>query len=148
MNKLTAGLKFAAALTLAGALSSPALAADHSDAATIHIHGGSVGFIAGVNWGSGTLHYRGHKYPLKVGGLSVGAIGASSYEANGVVLHLHHLSDIEGTYGAVEASATAGSGEGGIDMTNGKGVEIRARSSSSGLKLSAGPQGVEIQLKH
>jgi len=33
-------------------------------------------------------------------------------------------------------------------MTNGNGVEIVAHSTSAGLKLSLGPSGVTIHLKH
>ena len=138
---------FVAAI-LAGAVATPALAA-HGPDARITFSGGSVAFLAGVNWGSGTLTYRGHRYPLQVRGLSVGAIGASKYSGAGTVFHLRRVSDIEGTYGAVDASATAGhSGVGEVDMTNGAGVEIHAMSSSSGLKLSLAPTGVEIKLKH
>jgi hypothetical protein len=140
-------LRGAAAVVLAGALSSPAFAAPRPSA-VIHFHGGSVGFIAGVSWGGGTVDYRGHHYEIQVNGLEVGTIGGSSYEASGEVFHLRRISDIEGTYAAVGASATAGPGAGGIDMSNGNGVEIRATSASSGLKLSAGVHGVTIKLKH
>ena len=78
----------------------------------IRVSGGSVAFIAGVNWGSGTLTYRRHHYSLKVGGISVGSIGASKFDAVGEVYNLHRPNDIEGTYAAVEASATAGMGAG------------------------------------
>jgi len=135
----------AAAVALAGALAAPAFAAPD---ARIHFSGGSVGFIAGVNWGGGYVVYRGHRYPIQVSGLQVGAIGANSYNVDGEVHHLHRLSDIEGTYAAGEAAATAGVGGGGVAMTNGAGVEIVARSNSAGLKLSAGPAGVTIHLKH
>ena len=139
--------RIAMAVALAAALASPAVAARRADA-RISFSGGSVAFLAGVNWGSGTLTYRGHHYPVKVSGLSVGAVGANSYRATGVVYHLDRLSDIEGTYGAMEGSMTAGPGQGGIDMRNDKGVVISARSTSSGLKLTFAPTGVQIKLKH
>jgi outer membrane immunogenic protein len=135
----------AAAILLAGALATPAAARPD---ATITLHGGSAAFIVGGRWGGGTLHYRGHSYPLRVGGLSVGAIGGSSYDLSGTVYHLRRVADIEGTYGAIDASATAGVGAGVLDMSNGNGVEIRATSRSSGLKLSLAPGGMVINLKH
>jgi len=46
----------------------------------------------------------------------------------------------------VEAQATGGVGAGEIDMKNDKGVEIRAHSSSAGLKLQLGGSGVNIKL--
>ncbi len=134
------------AVALAAAMASPAMAQRRADA-RISFSGGSVAFLAGVNWGSGTLTYRGHHYPLSVRGLSVGAVGANKYRASGVVYHLGRLSDIEGTYGAMEGSMTAGPGQGGIDMRNDKGVVISARSTSSGLKLTFAPTGVQIKLK-
>ena len=132
-----------AAIVLAGGLAAPAVAAPD---ATIRIHGGSAAFIVGGRWGSGTLRYHGRQYGLKVGGLSVGAIGVTSYDASGEVYHLRRVADIEGAYAAVDASATAGHGAGILDMTNGKGVEIRITSSTRGLKLSLAPSGLVIKL--
>lgn len=135
----------AAAILLGGALAAPAVAAP---SATISFHGGSAALLVGGRWGSGTLRYRGHNYALQVSGLSVGAIGVSSYNLSGQVYNLHRVADIEGAYGALDASATAGSGAGVLDMKNGAGVEIRATFSSSGLKLSLAPGGMVIKLKH
>jgi hypothetical protein len=134
----------------AAALISGVFAASNAVAApnaTIDFGGGSVAFLASINWGGGTLHFHGRSIPLRVNGIGVGAIGADKFSARGEVYHLHRASDIEGVYTAVNASATAGSGAGEIDMTNGKGVEIRARSTSAGLKLSLAPTGVEIHFK-
>ena len=141
-------LRAAAAVVLAGAMSTAAFAQPEPDA-TVHFHGGSVGFVVGVGGASGVVEYKGVKYPISVNGLSVGTIGANSYDVEGQVFHLHNIADIEGTYAAAEAGATAGAGGGGgIDMTNGAGVEIRATSTSSGLKLTLGASGVSIKLKH
>src|SRR5579863_6134743 len=120
----------AAAALMGGVFATSAAVAAPS--ATIHFGGGSVAFLASINWGGGTLHYHGRSIPLRVNGIGVGAIGADKFSAEGEVYHLHRASDIEGVYTAVNASATAGSGAGEIDMTNGKGVEIRARSTSAG----------------
>jgi hypothetical protein len=139
-------LRALAAATLAGGLLA-ASAAIGSPAATIHFSGGSVAFIGQVNWGGGDLNYRGRHVPLKVSGIGVGAIGADRFDAVGEVYNLHRIEDIEGTYAAVNASATAGLGAGWIDMSNEHGVEIRAHSSSAGLKLSLAPSGMGIQIK-
>ncbi len=144
MNTFT---RIFAVAALTATLASPALAQRRADA-RISFSGGSVAFLAGVNWGSGTLTYRGHNYPLRVRGLAVGAVGANSYRATGVVYHLRRVSDIEGSYGAMEGSMTAGAGQGGIEMKNDKGVVISARSTSSGLKLTFAPTGVQIKLKN
>jgi hypothetical protein len=131
---------------MAGGLFAASAASAEPDA-TIHFGGGSVAFLASINWGGGTLHYHGRSIPLKVSGLGVGAIGADKFDADGEVFHLRHAHDIEGTYTALNASATAGAGEGEIDMRNEHGVEIHAHTTSSGLKLSLAPSGVVINLK-
>jgi hypothetical protein len=133
----------AAAVLAGGLFASSAMAQD----ATISLHGGHVAFIAGVNWGSGSLHYKGHRIPVKVSGIGVGSIGANSYSVEGEVYNLHNAHDIVGTYTAISASATAGAGAGVLDMTNQKGVEIKARSTSAGLALTLAPTGMTIQLQ-
>ncbi len=145
MTRFVSTRMFTAAALAIGLAAAPALA--QTPSAHIDFHGGSVAFIAGVHWGDGTLRFHHKTYALKVGGLGVGEIGASSFTATGEVYHLRKFSDIEGTYGAVEASATAGAGAGEIDMKNDKGVEIRAHASSAGLKLALAPSGMVINLK-
>jgi hypothetical protein len=145
MNRSTFVSALGAAILLAATSAPPALAAPN---ASITFHGGSAAFIVGGRWGSGELRYRGRRYPLDVGGLSIGAIGVTSYNLAGEVYHLRRVSDIEGTYAAMDASATAGRGAGILDMSNGAGVEIRAQSNTAGLKLSFAPGGVVIKLKH
>ena len=134
----------AAAVMLSGALATPVLAQD----ARIHFHGTTVALLAGVSGGKGTLIYKGRRIPIDVSGFGVGEIGVNHYDVSGDVYHLHHLRDIEGTFAAVHASATAGVGAGVIDMQNGQGVEIRASSSSAGLAAAIGPKGIQIRLEH
>jgi hypothetical protein len=136
-----------AATVLAGGLIAAPAISQGANTGTIHFSGGSVGFIAGVHWGGGTLTFQGRSYPIKVSGLQVGTIGGSSFSADGTVTGLTRVQDIEGTYGAVTASATAGVGAGVLDMKNGNGVEIQAQSKSAGLKLTLAPGGVTIKLK-
>jgi hypothetical protein len=142
-------ITLAAAVALAGSLTAMpmAQAADSQPDAHLHISGGSVAFVAGVSWGSGTLDYRGRHYPVRVRGLSVGDIGASKFSASGDVFHLDHVTDINGTYAAGEAAATAGGGGGGQTMRNDKGVVINLASTTQGVQLTLAPKGVEIQLK-
>jgi hypothetical protein len=140
-------IRVSAAAALATIVSSGAsIAADTPDA-TIAFHGGSAAFIAGVNWGGGTLHYKGKDFPLKVSGLSVGAIGAKKFNASGNVYHLRQVADIEGTYASIGAGATVGGGAAGFQMKNGNGVLIKATGTSAGADLKVGPSGVTIKLK-
>jgi len=144
--KFVTPIRAIAAAALAGGLFAASAAVAQPDA-TIHFSGGSVAFLASVNWGGGTLRFQGRRIPLKVTGIGIGAIGADKFSAEGEVYHLRHAHDIAGTYTALNASATAGSGEGEIDMRNEHGVEIHAHSTSAGLKLSLAPTGVVINIK-
>jgi hypothetical protein len=144
MNTVTPIRTLAAAVLMGGVFAASATAAQD---ATIHFSGGSVAFLASVNWGGGTLHFKGRSFPLRVSGIGVGAIGADKFSAAGEVYHLRQARDIEGTYTAINASATAGAGAGVIDMQNEHGVEIKAHTTSAGLKLSLAPTGVVIHFK-
>ena len=145
MNRVASIRALATAALLGGVFAASSAAAEPD--ATIHFGGGSVAFLASINWGGGTLHFHGRSIPLRVNGLGVGAIGADRFNAEGEVFHLRHAHDIEGTYTALNTSATAGSGMGEIDMRNEHGVEIHAHTTSAGLKLSLAPTGVEIHFK-
>jgi len=125
---------------------SRAHAAEQPDA-TIYFHGGSAAFIAGLNWGGGTLHYKGKDIPLKVSGLTVGAVGVKKFDASGNVYHLRQASDIEGTYASAGAGLTVGGGVGGISLKNGKGVLIKATGTSAGADVKVGASGMTIKLK-
>lgn len=147
MKVLTRGRNAALAVVLAaGALAAPAAIAD-TPSGSISFSGGSVAFIAGVNWGSGTLRYQGRSYPVKVSGIGIGSIGANKFQAVGSVYNLHKLSDINGTYTAIQASATFGGGVGTVSMQNAHGVVITAKSTSAGLNLTLAPSGMGVQLK-
>ena len=145
MTLMTRGRSAALAVVLAGALAAPAVA--DSPSGSISFSGGHVAFIAGVNWGSGTLRYKGHSYPVKVSGIGIGSIGANKFQAVGTVYNLRHLTDINGTYTAIQASATFGGGVGTVSMRNANGVVITARSTSAGLNLTLAPSGMGVQLK-
>jgi hypothetical protein len=135
------------AIATAAAICSAAAAHAATPDATIRYSGGSVAFIGGVNWGSGTLTYKGKEIPVEISGLTAGSIGASKIDASGEVYNLKQASDIEGTYAAVSAGATVGGGGGVLDMKNSAGVEIKARATTAGLKLTLGASGMTVKLK-
>jgi hypothetical protein len=135
-----------AAAAMAGGLLAATSAMAQPDA-TINFSGGHVAFIGAIQWGSGTLHYKGKSIPIQVSGVGVGAVGVNSFSATGDVTNLRDPHDIVGTYTTVAASATAGAGGGVLDMTNQKGVRIQARSTSAGLSLSLAPTGMTIRLR-
>ena len=147
MNMISRLRRSAAIIAAAGAIAVPALAQDGPSDARLHISGGSVAFLAGVSWGHGRVNFRGHSYRVKVRGLKVGSIGAASFNADGDVYHLTRINDIDGTYGAADASATMGAGAGVITLHNDKGVVINMTSSNAGLQLTLAPAGVEFELE-
>lgn len=105
--------------------------------------------VVGWTWGHGVLMYKGKKYPFKVDGLVVDAVGAERQDASGEVYHLGKLADFEGTYRAMDVDAAAGSkGTGVATLRNDKGVHITVHTVDKGFGATAGPEGVKITLEH
>jgi len=50
---------------------------------SVNIHQVQVAFIGSGAVGGGTLCFRGHRYPFKLGGLGIGGIGVSTLDATG-----------------------------------------------------------------
>jgi hypothetical protein len=115
---------------------------------TVHVEIAKAGFIVGVGGGRGTLVFQGRRYPLSLGGLSVGAtIGASKAELVGRAYNLRRPSDIAGTYTAVGGGVAVGGGASVIRLQNAKGVVLDLRGRTIGLELNANVSGVEIGLR-
>jgi len=115
---------------------------------SVHFVVGSAGFIVGVGGGSGTLIFHGHRYPLSVSGIGVGAtIGAAKTELVGRALNLRQAQDIEGVYSAAGAGAAVAGGGGAIRLQNSRGVVLDLRGRKVGLQLSAAVSGVEIRIR-
>ena len=138
-----------AAVAAAFAITSTfALAADTPPDATMEFSGGSVAVGVGVSWGTGTLHYQGKEYPIRLDGLRIADIGAQGIRGTGEIYHLAKVEDINGTYGAASAGAAlASKGEAATTMKNSNGVVIRLHSATEGLELTAALGGVAIQLE-
>ena len=118
--------------------------------ATLRLSGGSFALGIGVNWGSGTLTYRGKDYPVKVKGLSVGKVGMTSSSAYGEVFNLKDLQDFNGHYnvgGAGTRGVTLGGGRTGTMMSNQAGVIVRISATQKGVDVNATGGGVDMQLK-
>ena len=118
--------------------------------ATLRLSTGGFALGIGVNWGSGTLTYKGKDYPVKVKGLSVGRVGATSSSAYGEVFNLKHLQDFNGHYnvsGAGTRGVTLGAGKTGTLMSNQAGVIVRISSTQNGVAVNATGGGVDMQLK-
>lgn len=114
----------------------------------VHFEISKAGFIVGVGGGTGVLVYQGHRYPLSVSGLSVGAtIGASKTELVGRAYHLKQASDIAGTYTAAGGGVAVAGGVASVRLQNAKGVILDLRGRKVGLEFSANVSGVEIRMR-
>ena len=75
-----------------------------------------AGLIAGAGAGRGVLTYRGHDYPFRVRGLSLGVtIGASAMRLTSTVTGLREVHDFAGTYDAVGGGGAWVGGLGGCN---------------------------------
>jgi hypothetical protein len=133
-----------AAVLLVCSLSGAALA----ETAKIHLVLYKAGFIVGVSGGRGTLYFEGKKYPLSIGGVSLGAtIGASKAELLGTASNLHDPSDIEGTYSAVEAGAAVAGGAKVASLHNSRGAVLKVKGKQIGFIFSIDLSGMQVALK-
>jgi len=136
------------ALLLVAVISSAVPTAAQAPSGQVAFKVFKVGFIVGAGGGSGTLIFQGKKYPLSVGGVSLGVtIGVSSADLVGEVYNLNNPADIEGTYTAASASVAVAGGGMTASLKNSRGVELRVRGKQIGLEFSVDLSGLNIKLK-
>lgn len=117
--------------------------------ASIRIQQLQVAFIGSGALGGGTVTYRGRTYPITVGGLGVGGMGASKLTATGTVYGLSRLEDLAGPYLQIRAGWALGdAGRGRLWLRNDKGVTLRLATRRQGLQLATGADAVVIDFKH
>lgn len=115
---------------------------------TVRIEQISVAFIASGELGGGTLTWRGRTYPISVGGLGIGGIGASRVLASGRVYGLTDRADFAGAYVQLkEGWAVGRAGQGRLWLKNDKGVTISLDTRRQGLQATIGADGVVIAFK-
>lgn len=140
----------AAAATLIVAVGAMLFAdlASAAPAGTIEITLYKAGFIVGGAGGSGTLKFKGKKYPVSIGGVSLGAtIGVSKAELIGEVYNIKSPDDIEGTYVAGQAGVAVAGGGKVAELKNSKGVVLKVKGKQIGLELALDLSGMEVSLK-
>lgn len=104
--------------------------------------------IAGAGGGRGVLTYRGHDYPFRVYGLSVGVTaGASAMRLTGRVTGLREVKDFAGTYDAVGGGGAWIGGVGGVQLSNRQGVVITLQGLVAGMEFAANRSGIRISLR-
>jgi hypothetical protein len=131
MNRILSAIVVFATFASASLLSN---AADTPDA-TLDISGNRVAVGVGIVQASGTLHFQGQNYPVRVQGLTVGEVGGGTITATGDVYNLSSLNDLDGNYVAASAGAALGGGSGGTAMQNQNGVVIKLRGTTQGADV-------------
>jgi hypothetical protein len=135
-----------ATIVLAGA-SSFALSPAQADGGRIQFTVIKAGVVIGGSGGSGTLSFKGRRYPLSIGGLSYGfTFGASQTDFRGTVSNIRRPEDIEGVYAAGSAGAALGRGAQVIGLTNQNGAVLTLSGQSVGAIVSADLNGLALSL--
>lgn len=134
--------------TVAGAAAAVCIAAAPAlaDTGKIRLRFAGGGFIVGISGGSGTLTFRGRTFPLSIGGLSVGVIGASGGTLVGRALNLRQPTDIVGTYSAIGAGVAVAAGVRVFRMQNQNGVILELRGNQVGFEANAGLSGFSLSM--
>ena len=119
-----------------------------ADSGAIRISVLKGGWFLGASGGSGTLTFKGRRYPLSIGGLSAGLVfGASQTNLSGQVTNIRTASDVAGVYGAAGAGAAVGRGVRGIVLRNEKGAVLTLQGQQTGLMVNADLSGMAISLQ-
>jgi len=106
----------------------------------------NAGFIVGIGGGSGTLTFQGRTYPLRIGGISLGTIGASGGTLVGRALNIRQASDIVGTFSAVGAGIAIAGGARVMRMQNSNGVILELQGMQAGFEANAGLSGFSLSM--
>ena len=140
-------MKFAALLVAAVAMLTSSVTSSFAQTGAVRLHIVKAGFIIGLGGGSGVLHFNGHYYRLRVGGIGVGTIGVAGADLVGTAYHLHHAGDIAGTYGAASASGAFVGGAKVIRLQNERGVVLELHGVQAGFEVTLGLGGMTIALQ-
>ncbi len=149
MRKFPLALASFAAFALVGAATAQAPAPAPRLSGNIAFSTKSVGFILGVEWGSGTATLRGGRViEFRVRTLKAGMIGLEAVQAAGRVYNLdpRRPGDIAGTYASIGGGITVGGGVGAQRMRNEKGVIIEIDETAQGLAAKIAGAGVAIEV--
>jgi hypothetical protein len=139
--------KFAAAVMVAALTLGTVTSPSYADTGTVRIRITKAGFIFGVGGGSGTLHFKGHTYRLRIDGISAGTIGFASADLTGTATNLRTAADIAGSYSVVSAGFAVAGGGKSARLQNAKGVVLDVHGTQVGFELSLSLSGATISLQ-
>ena len=138
----------AAVVALFALVSASVPSAAHADFGTVWIQEVKGGWFIGGSAGGGTLLFHGRRYPLSIGGLSVGLVfGGSATRLYGHVTNIWRPSDVAGVYGAAGAGAALLVGARGIVLRNEKGAVLSLYGEQVGLIANADLSGLAVSLR-
>jgi hypothetical protein len=119
-----------------------------ADSGTVSFRVLKGGWFIGASGGSGTLFFHGRRYPLSIGGLSVGLVfGGSETYFQGTVTNIRSPYDVTGIYGAAGAGAAVVAGAQFITLRNEKGAILRLAGQQVGLQINADLSGLSISVR-
>jgi len=107
---------------------------------------GQGGFILSATGGKGIVTFKGRTYAFKIGGLGVGGLGVSKIHAVGEVFRLKRIEDFPGGFFQAQAGYAAVEGKGVQWLENSNGVVMQLRSTTKGLSLNLGAEGLKIEM--
>ena len=114
---------------------------------TVIIDEYELAYIFNGSMGGGTLTFQGNTYNFKIGGLGIGGIGASHISASGEVYNLQDVVSFPGAYAQASIGYSAtNQGQGHLWLQNQNGVQLHLITSQQGLGLTAGADGIVINM--
>jgi len=111
----------------------------HAATGSVRIIITRVGFVTGG--GSGTLHFQGKRYGLRISGVGAGPFGAARVDLVGRAYNLRTAGSIHGVYSTVAAD-----GAGIVRLRNFHGVVLDLRG-RQGVQPSVDLNGMAISLR-
>lgn len=132
-------VKFALAILVAVATLAAAPTPSHGATGSVRIVITRVGFVVGG--GSGTLHFQGKRYGLRVSGVGAGPLGAPRVDLVGRAYNMRTAGSIHGVYSAVAAD-----GAGVVRLQNFHGVVLQLHG-RQGVQPSVDLNGMAISLR-
>jgi hypothetical protein len=131
--------KFALAILAAAAMLAGAPTLSHAATGSVRIIITRVGFVTGG--GSGTLHFQGKRYALRVSGVGAGPFGAPRVDLVGRAYNMRIAGSIHGVYSTVAADGAAG-----VRLRNFHGVVLQLRG-RQGVQPSVDLNGMALSLR-
>jgi hypothetical protein len=142
MRRTCRAVKFALAVLAGSAMLVVAPAPSYAATGSVRIVITRVGFVVGG--GSGTLHFRGKRYGLRVSGVGAGPFGAARVDLVGRAYNMRTAGSIHGVYSTVAADGAAVAGV--VRLRNFLGVVLQLRG-RQGVQPAVDLNGMAISLR-